>query len=128
MNSKLIAVTFIGMTTMWANAAFADRSQQIPYSTTTNTTRAAVMAELAKARVDGSLYVSRETGELNAPAAQNANQLTRAEVMAEYTKARANGSLFVSNEKGEFDNFPAQKATRSPSLATSTIVRAAGEL
>lgn len=84
MNSKLIAATVIALSSLGATAAFAgDMSQQIAYSTASNTTRAAVLADGAKARADGSLQVSNETGEFKMASKAEVSTVTRAQVRAE---------------------------------------------
>lgn len=128
MNSKLIAATVLALSALAATSAFADdRSQQIPYSTATNTTRVAVLADATKARADGSMLVSNETGEFKVAATPATSTLSRADVKADYAKARAEGNLQISNETGEF-NTAAQRSTRSPVMANSSKNRAAGNL
>ena len=63
MNSKLIAATVIALSSLGATSAFADTFEVAKPNTATSTTRAQVMANFAKARTDGSLQVSNETGE-----------------------------------------------------------------
>ena len=83
MNSKLIAATVIALSSLGATAAFADTFEVITPNTTSNTTRAAVTADLAKSRADGTLQVSNETGEFKVAAQPQTTTLTRAEVRAE---------------------------------------------
>ena len=90
MNSKFFAATVIALASLSATAAFAgDMSQQIPYNTTSSTTRSAVMADFAKARADGSLQVSNETGEFKVAAQPQASTVTvtRAQVRMEGIQA-----------------------------------------
>lgn len=90
MNSKFFAATAtaIALASLGATAAFAgDMSQQIPYSTTSNITRTAVMADFAKARADGSLQVSNETGEFKVAAQPQTSTVTRAQVRMEGIQA-----------------------------------------
>ena len=88
MNSKLIAATVIALSTFGATAAFAgDMSQQIPYSTASSTTRAAVMSDFAKARANGTLQVSNETGVFTVVAQPQATTVTRAQVRMEGIQA-----------------------------------------
>jgi hypothetical protein len=83
MNSKFIAATVIALSSLGATAAFADTFEVITPNTTSTTSRAAVMADLAKARADGSVQVSNETGEFNVASKQTTSTLTRAEVRNE---------------------------------------------
>ena len=83
MNSKLIAATVIALSSLGATAAFADTFEVIKADTASNTTRAAVMADAAKARADGSLQVSNETGEFKMASKAEVSTVTRAQVRAE---------------------------------------------
>ena len=83
MNSKLIAATVIALSSLGATAAFADTFEVIKADTTSNTTRAAVMADAAKARADGSLQVSNETGEFKMAPKAEVSSVTRAQVRSE---------------------------------------------
>ena len=88
MNSKLIAATVIALSSFAATGAFAeDKSQHIPYSTASNTTRAAVMSDFAKARSDGTLQVSNETGVFTAVVQPQTTTVTRAPVRMEGIQA-----------------------------------------
>ncbi len=83
MNSKFIAATVIALSSLGATAAFADTFEVITPNTTSTTTRAAVMADLAKAKSEGTLQVSNETGEFKVAANPAPSTLTRAEVRNE---------------------------------------------
>ena len=84
MNSKLIAATVIALSSLGATAAFAaNLTPEIKLNTISNTTRAAVLADAAKARADGSLQVSNETGEFKMASKVQASTVTRAQVRAE---------------------------------------------
>lgn len=97
MNSKFIAATVIALSSLGAAAAFADTFEVIAPNTASTTTRAQVMAEYAKARADGSLEVSNNTGEFKAASAPTTRD--RAEVRQEGVKAlatRTNYSVSLS--------------------------------
>jgi hypothetical protein len=89
MNSKLITATVIALSSLGATVAFADTFEVMAPTPSSNTTRAAVMADHAKARSDGSLQVSNEKGEF--PVAQRSapSNLNRAEVRQAGIKALA---------------------------------------
>ena len=87
MNSKLIAATVIALSSLGATAAFADTFEVITPNTTSSTTRAAVMADLAQARNNGSLQVSNEIGEFKMATQQAPSNVTRAEVRKEGAQA-----------------------------------------
>ena len=83
MNSKFIAATVIALSSLGATAAFADTFEVITPNTTSNTTRAAVIGELAKAKTDGTLQISNEIGEFKVAANPTPSTLSRAEVRKE---------------------------------------------
>ncbi len=83
MNSKLIAATVIVLSSLGATAAFADTFEVITPTTASSTTRAAVKADLAKAKSDGTLQVSNEIGEFKVAVNPAPTTLTRAEVRSE---------------------------------------------
>lgn len=96
MNSKLIAATVIALSSLGATAAFADTFEVITPNTTSNTTRAQVMADSAKARAEGSLQVSNETGEFKVAATPATSAANTAEVRREGAlalRARTNYSV-----------------------------------
>ena len=83
MNSKFIAATVIALSSLGATAAFADTFEVITPNTTSNTTRAAVIGELAKAKSDGTLQISNEIGEFKVAAKPTPSTVSRAEVRKE---------------------------------------------
>ena len=83
MNSKLIAATVIALSSLGATAVFADTFEVIKANTTSNTTRAAVTADAAKARADGSLQVSNETGVFKMASKAEVSSVSRAQVRSE---------------------------------------------
>lgn len=101
MNSKSIAstvaATLLALSSFGATAAFADTFEVIKPNTMTSTTRAAVMADAAKARAAGNVQVSSEIGEFNSVAKPMASNITRADVRSEAMLASRTQSKFNSD-------------------------------
>ena len=87
MNSKFIAATVIALSSLSATATFADTFEVIKPNTMSSTTRAAVMADLAKARANGAVQGSYEIGEFNVASRPAAGINARAAVRAEGIQA-----------------------------------------
>ena len=101
MNTKSLLIA--ALATAFAGAAFAtsktpaDLQQEAQLHAPSVTTRAAVMAEVLKARANGTLNVHPDYGN---QAVAAPSQLTRAEVMAQVIEARAAGTLNVHPDYG----------------------------
>lgn len=103
MNTKSLLIA--ALATAFAGAAFAtskspaELQQEAQLHAPSTTTRAAVMAEVLKARANGTLNVHPDYGSvaITTPAS---SQLTRTAVLAQVNEARAAGTLNVHPDYG----------------------------
>ena len=88
---KFAAVALIAVASAVATSAFAGNDSRYPeVSVASNQTRAAVQAEVARARQDGTLLIAKDK---QYPVLATTSTKTRAEVQAEYAAALKAGEI-----------------------------------
>ncbi|MBX3621418.1 MAG: DUF4148 domain-containing protein [Rhizobacter sp.] len=111
-------------------AAFAQSEAELQYfgsSQPSTTTRAAVRAEVLKARADGQALVPAEVDVARVLPKAQASGKTREQVRAEVAKARADGSLTRLSELDAYDNTVASTRTRDEVRKEAIAATRAGQ-
>ena len=99
MNTKFIASTVIALAAMGSMSAFADTSDYTPpvAATPSTLTRAEVMADVMKARSEGTLQVTESGNLVVAQKTAPSSQLSREEVRKEALQASRSNAFDYGN-------------------------------